>query len=85
MARSATALEYVLEKLENGTVTFGDYSYLNNNKRNVILLCEVSEQLKPDAIKRAFDTRHQEMAAFVEFTRLLQVFWSSCKTAVKGK
>lgn len=85
MARSTTALEYILEKLEKGTITFGEFSYLYDNKRKVLSLCEVSELLKPDTIQRSFEARHQEKAAFLNFYRLLQIFWSSCKDAVKGE
>lgn len=85
MALSTSALEYVLENLEKATITFGEYTYLSEHRKTVLLLCEVSDKLKDGVIAHALKTRGEEIETFHKFHKLLRNLWSSCNTAVKGE
>ena len=87
IAQSQSALESVVKRLMEGNVSFAEFTVLSDSEKDLIKLCEISDELKNSskAIESNFVGRHAEMEGYMSFSKKLAGFWSDCKTAVASE
>ena len=87
IAQSQSALESVVKRLMEGDVSFTEFTFLSDSEKDLIKLCEISDELKNSskAIESNFVGRHAEIERYMSFSKKLAGFWSDCKPAVAGE
>ena len=87
LKKAESALEYVLKNFKLGEIQFTDFLYLKENERNLLELCEISDDLRTErtVLEESFRVKSLEYEKFLKFQTLLAQFWSVSKPAVAGK
>ena len=73
-----------MASVKEGTISFGDFEFLDGNKETVFELCEISKKMKLSKVKEAFKKRTDDKEVFIQFHLELSDFWRTCEKFVQG-